>query len=96
MKVSTAEKLPTTPKRAPKEAVGSAQSHSLSEDSRMTSLHDLNDKLLRQVAGLRSDRVTLTNKVAQLEEELSAVSYSLVSCLKFSLLFVYIYVKVGD
>jgi hypothetical protein len=37
-------------------------------------LHDLNDKLVRQVASLRSDRDSLTKKVSQLEEELTAVS----------------------
>jgi hypothetical protein len=44
------------------------------EDQKMAMLHDLNDKLVRQVASLRSDRDSLTKKVSQLEEELTAVS----------------------
>lgn len=39
-------------------------------------LHDLNEKLLKEVKALRSGKEDLSKKVAQLEEQLNAVSDS--------------------
>jgi hypothetical protein len=44
----------------------------------VAALHDLNDKLVRQVASLRTDRDSLTKKVLELEEELTVVSGTMV------------------
>jgi site-specific DNA-adenine methylase len=50
------------------------QPASPSEDPKMLLLHDLNDKLLKQVKALRSDKEDLAKKVAELEEQLNVVS----------------------
>ena len=51
-------------------------SSSTPEDPRVATLHDLNDKLVRQVSSLRTEKENLKSKVVQLEGELTAVSYS--------------------
>ena len=51
-------------------------SSSTPEDPRVATLHDLNDKLVRQVSSLRSEKENLKSMVVQLEGELNAVSYS--------------------
>jgi len=40
-------------------------------------LHDLNEKLLKQVKVLRDDKEDLAKKVAQLEKQLNVVSDSI-------------------
>lgn len=45
------------------------------EDPRVATLHDLNDKLVRQVSCLRTEKENLKSMVVQLEGELIAVSY---------------------
>lgn len=72
-----AERPPASPrKKTPIERTGSPlnQPSSPSEDPKTLLLHDLNDKLLKQVKALRSDKEDLAKKVAQLEEQLNAVS----------------------
>lgn len=70
-----AEKPPASPKhKATKDRVDSPQKAALpTEDSRVNVLHDLNDKLLKEVASLRTEKEKLTSKVAQLEGELTTV-----------------------
>ncbi|CAM6050333.1 unnamed protein product [Sphagnum compactum] len=42
-----------------------------SEEQKLATLHNMNDKLVKQVASLRTHREYLTNKVLQIEEELN-------------------------
>ncbi len=44
------------------------------EEQKLATLHNLNDKLVKQVASLRTHRESLTDKVLQIEEELNVVS----------------------
>ena len=72
-----AERPPASPrKKTPIERTGSPlnQPASPSEDPKTGILQDLNDKLLKQVKALRSDKDDLSKKVAQLEEQINAVS----------------------
>ena len=65
----------------PSERTGSPrQPASPFEDPKTLLLHDLNDKLLKQVKALRGDKDDLTKKVAQLEEQLNAVSVTSTCC----------------
>lgn len=59
-----------------KEILGSPRTpwNSLTEEQKLATLHNLNDKLLKQVASLQTHRESLTNKVLQIEEELNVVS----------------------
>lgn len=70
-----AEKPPASPKhKGTKDRVDAPlKAASPTEDSRVTVLHDLNDKLLKEVASLRTEREKLTSKVAQLEGDLTTV-----------------------
>lgn len=72
-----AERPPASPrKKTSIERTGSPRNQpgSPSEDPKSLLLQDLNDKLLKQVKALRSDKVDLAKKVAQLEEQVNAVS----------------------
>jgi len=74
-----ADRPPASPrKRTPSERAASPglQSASSIESPKTLLLHDLNDKLLKQVKALRGDKEDLAKKVAQLEEQLHVVSAS--------------------
>lgn len=59
-----------------KEILGSPRTpwNSLTEEQKLATLHNLNDKLVKQVASLQTHRESLTNRVLQIEEELNVVS----------------------
>jgi hypothetical protein len=46
----------------------------LTEEQKLATLHNLNDKLVTKVASLQTHRESLTDKVLQIEEELNVVS----------------------
>lgn len=75
-----ADRPPASPRRkTPVERAASPglQPASPSETSKTLLLHDLNEKLLKQVKALRGEKEDLAKKVAQLEEKLNSVSDSL-------------------
>jgi hypothetical protein len=45
----------------------------LTEEQKLAMLHNLNDKLVKQVASMRTHRESPTNKVLQIEEEHNVV-----------------------
>lgn len=68
---------PASPKHDVSDDHAVSQTALSTENSKTQILHDLNENLLKQVKGLRSDKDNLAKKVAELEEQLNAVSNKL-------------------
>lgn len=71
-----ADRPPASPRKKMPIERAASQPASPTEHSKSLLLHDLNDKLLKQVKALRGDKEDLAKKVAQLEEQLNEVSDS--------------------
>lgn len=65
---------PASPKHDVSDDHAVSQTALSTENSKTQILHDLNENLLKQVKGLRSDKDNLAKKVAELEEQLNAVN----------------------